>query len=200
MLKTHACARVVCKAYTLAVWKRASTHTRASKSALGRACYYSRAGKKTAVSFRYLQLHFLWLKGPKKTPTNVTCYNYTSTTSINVTWLPFDDLYILERMLGYRVSYRAVRIGDENVEKGEAPTYNLTVRKTTLTVVIEGLESYTRYQINVSGFSRRGMGQVQSPKEVWERKGILWLFLSAAPGVIPWHFLIVIVSVDFEKD
>ena len=88
----------------------------------------------------------------------MTCYNYTSTTSINVTWLPFDDLYILERMLGYRVSYRAVRIGDENVEKGEAPTYNLTVRKTTLTVVIEGLESYTRYQINVSGFSRRGDG------------------------------------------
>lgn len=88
----------------------------------------------------------------------MTCYNYTSTTSVNVTWLPFDDLYILERMLGYRVSYRAVRIGDENVEKGEAPTYNLTVRKTTLTIVIEGLESYTRYQINVSGFSRRGDG------------------------------------------
>ena len=61
-------------------------------------------------------------------------------------------------MLGYRVSYQAVRIGDENVEKGEAPIYNLTVRKTTLTVVIEGLESYTRYQINVSGFSRRGDG------------------------------------------
>ena len=61
-------------------------------------------------------------------------------------------------MLGYRVSYRAVRIGDEDVEKGKAPTYNITVRKTTLTVVLEGLESYTRYQINVSGFSRRGDG------------------------------------------
>ena len=88
----------------------------------------------------------------------MTSYNYTSTNSINVTWLPFDDLFILERMLGYRVSYRAVRIGDENVEKGEAPTHNFTVRKTTLTVVIEGLESYTRYQINVSGFSRQGDG------------------------------------------
>lgn len=88
----------------------------------------------------------------------MTSYNYTSTTSVNVTWLPFDDLFILERMLGYRVSYRAVKIGDEDVGSGEAPTHNFTVRKTTLTALIEGLESYTRYQINVSGFSRRGDG------------------------------------------
>ena len=103
----------------------------------------------------------------------MTSYNYTSTTSINVTWLPFDDLFILERMLGYRVSYRAVRIGDENVGKEEAPTYNLTVRKTTLTVVIEGLESYTRYQINVSGFSRRGDGPSAITEGGMRKKGIL---------------------------
>ncbi|KAL9958642.1 hypothetical protein ACROYT_G035690 [Oculina patagonica] len=96
--------------------------------------------------------------GPKKTPINVTAYNHTSTTSINVTWLPFDDEFILERMLGYRVSYRAVRIGDEDVEEWQVPTYNFTVRKTTLDAVIMGLDTYTRYQINVSGFSRRGDG------------------------------------------
>lgn len=61
-------------------------------------------------------------------------------------------------MLGYRVSYRAVRIGDEEVEEWEVPTYNFTVRKTTLDAVIEGLDTYTRYQINVSGFSRKGDG------------------------------------------
>ena len=78
-------------------------------------------------------------------------------------------------MLGYRVSYRAVRIGDENVEKEEAPTYNLTVRKTTLTVVIEGLESYTRYQINVSGFSRRGDGPSAITEGGMGKKGIFLL-------------------------
>lgn len=60
-------------------------------------------------------------------------------------------------MLGYRVSYRAVMIGDEKVEK-EQLTYNFTVRKATLQAVIEGLESYVLYQINVSGFTRRGDG------------------------------------------
>ena len=113
----------------------------------------------------------------------MTSYNYTSTTSINVTWLPFDDLFILERMLGYRVSYRAVRIGDENVEKEEAPTYNLTVRKTTLTVVIEGLESYTRYQINVSGFSRRGDGPSAITVGGMRKK---------MPGVISFHVRYVV--------
>lgn len=89
---------------------------------------------------------------------NVTAYNHTSTQSINITWLPIDDEFILERMLGYRVSYRAVWIGDEYVEEGDVPTLNFTVRKTTLDAVIERLDSYTLYQINVSGFSRRGDG------------------------------------------
>ncbi|KAJ7390093.1 hypothetical protein OS493_027123 [Desmophyllum pertusum] len=98
--------------------------------------------------------------GAKSTPINVTAYNYTSTTSINVTWNPIEDELILERMLGYRVSYRTVRIGDEDVKEGEEPpTYNFTVRKKQLwTLLIEGLDTYTRYQINVSGFTRRGDG------------------------------------------
>ena len=86
-------------------------------------------------------------------------------------------------MLGYRVSYRAVRIGGENVEKEEAPTYNLTVRKTTLTVVIEGLESYTRYQINVSGFSRRGDGPSAITVGGMRKK---------MPGVISFHVRYVV--------
>ena len=44
------------------------------------------------------------------------------------------------------------------MEEEEVPTFNFTVRKTTLDAVIEGVDSYTRYQINVSGFSRRGDG------------------------------------------
>lgn len=44
------------------------------------------------------------------------------------------------------------------MEEDEVPTLNFTVRKTTLHAVIEGIDSYTLYQINVSGFSRRGDG------------------------------------------
>lgn len=54
--------------------------------------------------------------------------------------------------------YRAVRIGDQEVEDGEEPTYNITVRKDTFEIVLEGLDPYTRYQIKVSGFSRMGDG------------------------------------------
>ena len=59
--------------------------------------------------------------------------------------------------MGYRVSYRAVNIGDEDVDDKQ-PTYNLTFRKTTLQAVIKGLDIYTRYQFSVSGFTRRGDG------------------------------------------
>lgn len=100
---------------------------------------------------------FIYVQGPKGTPINVSAQNYTNTTLINVTWKPIEDELILEKMLGYRVSYRAVMIGDEEVKK-EQPTYNFTVRKTTLQAVIQGLETYTRYQINVSGFTRKGDG------------------------------------------
>ena len=89
---------------------------------------------------------------------NLTAYNYTTTTSVNVTWGPIDDELILGRLLGYRVFYRAVRIGDQEVEEGEEPTYNITVRKDTFEIVLEGLDPYTRYQIKVSGFSRMGDG------------------------------------------
>lgn len=64
---------------------------------------------------------------------------------VNVIWLFFDDLYILERMFGYCVFYWVVRIGDENVEKGEVLMYNLIVCKIILIIVIEGLELYIWY-------------------------------------------------------
>lgn len=51
-----------------------------------------------------------------------------------------------------------MRIGDQEVEEGEEPTYNITVRKDTFEIVLEGLDPYTRYQIKVSGFSRMGDG------------------------------------------
>lgn len=51
-----------------------------------------------------------------------------------------------------------MRVGDQEVEEGDEPTYNITVRKDTFDVVLEGLDPYTRYQINVSGFSRKGDG------------------------------------------
>ena len=124
----------------------------------------------------------------------MTAYNHTSTTSINITWLPFDDEFILERMLGYRVSYRAVRIGDEEVEEEEVPTFNFTVRKTTLDAVIEGVDSYTRYQINVSGFSRRGDGPSAITDGGMINKRLFQLFESKAfPGSRP-LFLILIDS------
>ena len=62
---------------------------------------------------------------------------------------------MVEKMIGYRVSFRAVSTGDKEVEE---PLTSFTVRKETIETVIKGLQSYTRYEIRVAGFSRKEEG------------------------------------------
>lgn len=70
-------------------------------------------------------------------------------------WAPIQDEDILEKMLGYRVSFRAISRGGEEVRE---PFSHFTVRKENYESVIRKLESYTRYEIMVSWFTRKAVG------------------------------------------
>ena len=88
-------------------------------------------------------------------PYNVTADNYSTPWSLPVKWTPIKSKEVVEHMIGYRVSYRAVSRGDEKVQ--EEFLY-FTARKENSEALIVNLESYTRYEIAVSWFSRKAIG------------------------------------------
>lgn len=94
--------------------------------------------------------------GPRSRPINVLAYNFTSTTSVKVTWGPIPDPVILEKVMGYRVYWRVLSIGDTEME--ETPWQYFTVRKDANEALIENLENYVHYEVHVSGFTRGGKG------------------------------------------
>lgn len=96
------------------------------------------------------------LSGFKSRPINVLAYNFTATTSIPVTWGAIPDPIVLDKIMGYRVSWRVLSIGDVEIE--EAPWQYFTVRKDVHQAVIEGLENFVHCEVHVSGFSRGGKG------------------------------------------
>ena len=96
------------------------------------------------------------LTGPKSRPINLTAENYVTPWSIPTQWQPIEDPETLKKLLAYRVMFEPVLEGDEEILR---PIMNYTVRMDTLESVIQGLETYTRYKIWVSGVTRFGNGE-----------------------------------------
>ncbi|XP_048583376.1 protein sidekick-1 [Nematostella vectensis] len=99
--------------------------------------------------------------GPKTSPINLTAENWVTPSTVPVYWMPLDEPEINEKLMGYRISWRPVSLGD--VEVRNAPWENATVRKDSPTkYIIRGLLNYARYEINVAGFTRGGDGPSDS--------------------------------------
>ncbi|XP_048579577.1 uncharacterized protein LOC5515780 isoform X2 [Nematostella vectensis] len=95
--------------------------------------------------------------GPKTSPLNVTAENWVTPNTVPVHWQPLDEPEIMEKLMGYRISYRPISIGDEVVRN--RPWKNITVRKDKQTTfVIKDLINYVKYEFRVTGFTRGGDG------------------------------------------
>ena len=94
--------------------------------------------------------------GPKDRPINVTAESFVTPWGVPVKWEKIQDPEIEIKLLGYRVTFQAVLVGDE---EALGPILNYTVRRDTFYTMIQGLETYTRYKISISGFTRYANGQ-----------------------------------------
>ncbi len=75
---------------------------------------------------------------------------------IPVSWQPIRDLYYVHGvLLGYTVTYQAVRNPNKELEEKEK---NVTVGPNTLSVELRQLSSFTIYSIQVRAFTRKGNG------------------------------------------
>ena len=93
---------------------------------------------------------------PGRPPENVFATNKTSPTMIPVSWKPIQDSYYVHGiLLGYTVTYRAIRNPNKELEEKEK---NVTVGPKTTYVELQHLSSFTIYSIKVRAFTRIGNG------------------------------------------
>ena len=77
-------------------------------------------------------------------------------TTIPVAWQPIDPGHINGILLGYKVRYQAVGIGEESVE--DEPIREQLVNSSTLSLVLKNLQIFTLYRIDVLGYTNIGDG------------------------------------------
>ncbi|XP_078344750.1 uncharacterized protein LOC144630294 [Oculina patagonica] len=93
---------------------------------------------------------------PSKPPEGIIAESHVTLTTIPVTWQPIDPKYIHGILLGYKIRYQAVAIGEEPVE--EQPIREQIVSPSTLSIVLKNLEIFTLYRIDVLGYTIMGNG------------------------------------------
>lgn len=100
---------------------------------------------------------------PSQSPVNVQAMNKTSPTKIEVQWKPIpDEFYVHGILRGYRVLYKAIATAEETPEE-ESETNIVTVSSSSLSAVLENLDAYTRYEIEVLAFTIKGDGVKSEP-------------------------------------
>jgi len=75
-----------------------------------------------------------------------------------VRWNPIPDSFYVHGILrGYKVFYKAIAIANEDLEE-ELETNQVTVPSWSLSAVLENLNAFTRYRIEVLAFTVKGDG------------------------------------------
>ena len=93
---------------------------------------------------------------PSKPPNNIVAESHVTLTTIPVAWKPIDPHHIHGVLLGYRIRYQAIAIGQEPVK--EQPVIEKTVAASTLSLVLNDLEIFTMYRVDVLGYTIMGDG------------------------------------------
>lgn len=93
---------------------------------------------------------------PSKPPERIIAESHVTLTTIPVTWQPIDSSYIHGILLGYKIRYQAVAIGEEPVE--DQPIREEIVNASTSFLVLKNLEIFTLYRIDVLGYTIMGNG------------------------------------------
>ena len=82
--------------------------------------------------------------------------NHTSLTSMPISWEPVPREFIHGSLVGYRVTYQAVAIGDLPVEY--EPVISQDVGHAATFMTLQNLEPLVVYRITVAAISNKGPG------------------------------------------
>ena len=99
---------------------------------------------------------------PSAPPSNVTVQEKTSTSSLSIQWMDVPDNETNGHLIGYTVTYRAVKVGGKEVVDD---VVKKSVGTGTHSITLNDLQSFTTYEIRVAGITRRGNGVFSQPIE-----------------------------------
>lgn len=109
-----------------------------------------------AEYFSNKKLCFFFPQVPSKPPEGIIAESHVTLTTIPVNWQPIDSNHIHGILLGYKIRYQAVAIGEEPVE--DEPIREEIVSPSTFFLVLKNLEIFTLYRIDVMGYTIMGNG------------------------------------------
>ena len=115
-----------------------------------------RAYKSKYCSNKNILFLFFFSQVPSKPPEGIIAESHVTLTTIPVTWQPIDSSHIHGILLGYKIRYQAVAIGEEPVE--DQPIREEIVSPSTFFLVLKNLEIFTLYRIDVMGYTIMGNG------------------------------------------
>lgn len=99
---------------------------------------------------------------PSAPPSNVTVQEKTSMSSLSIQWMDVPDNETNGHLIGYTVTYRAVKVGGKEVVDD---VVKKSVGTGTHSITLNDLQSFTTYEIRVAGITRRGEGVFSQPIE-----------------------------------
>ena len=99
---------------------------------------------------------------PSAPPSNVTVQEKTSTSSLSIQWMDVPGNETNGHLIGYTVTYRAVKVGGKEVVDD---VVKKSVGTGTHSITLNDLQSFTTYEIRVAGITRRGEGVFSQPIE-----------------------------------
>ena len=100
---------------------------------------------------------------PSAPPSNVTVQEKTCTSSLSIQWMDVPDNETNGHLIGYTVTYRAVKVGGKEVV--DDVVKKKSVGTGTHSITLNDLQSFTTYEIRVAGITRRGEGVFSQPIE-----------------------------------
>ena len=106
-----------------------------------------------------LQTYFSFIchTAPSVAPGNATCLNNTSPNSITVTYDPVPLDFIHGILKGYRIEYRAIKVG-YNWESSKYSVQFVMVNPFYIKTTIKNLMPNTVYEIQVMAVNEHGIG------------------------------------------
>ena len=84
-----------------------------------------------------------------------------TTTSLIISWTAIPEEYVTGELLGFYVTYKPIRIGDQRIERiDETKSITVTALATgNHELTLNSLSSFTQYSITVAGYTAEGNGQ-----------------------------------------
>ena len=92
----------------------------------------------------------------------MTVQEKTSTSSLSIQWMDVPGNETNGHLIGYTVTYRAVKVGGKEVVDD---VVKKSVGTGTHSITLNDLQSFTTYEIRVAGITRRGEGVFSQPIE-----------------------------------